>query len=51
MTGSRIGDAAESLIHCEIVQANDWAGWRFGLVTGLLRPAAGWEGGDLPSAA
>ena len=51
MTGSRIGDAPESLIHCEIVPADDWADWRFGPVTELLRPAMGWEGGDLPAAA
>ena len=31
-----------------MVPADDWAYWRFGPVSELLRPAAGWEGGDLP---
>ena len=51
LTGSRIGDAPERLIHCEAVPAEDWTGWRFGPVRELLRPAMGWEGGDLPAAA
>jgi len=48
MTFSRIGDGPERLLHCEVVPADDWADWRFGPVSDLLRPAAGWEGGDLP---
>ena len=48
LTFSRIGDAPERCCHCEVVPADDWADWRFGPVTDLLRPAAGWEGGDLP---
>lgn len=30
-----------------MVPADDWADWRFGPVSDLLRPAAGWEGSDL----
>ena len=31
-----------------MVPVDDWADWRFRPVNDLLRPAAGWEGGDLP---
>ena len=48
LTFSRIGDAPERCLHCEVVPADDWADWRFGPVSDLLRPAPGWEGGDLP---
>ena len=48
MTFSRIGDGPERCLHCEVVPADDWANWRFGPVSHLLRPAPGWEGGDLP---
>ena len=48
MTFSRIGDNPERCLHCELVPAEDWADWRFGPMSELLRPAAGWEGGDLP---
>ena len=48
MTFSRIGDAPERLLYCELVPADNWADWRFGPVSELLRPAPGWEGGDLP---
>jgi hypothetical protein len=48
MTFSRIGDAPERCLHCEVVPADDWADWRFGPVSDLLRPAPSWEGGDLP---
>ena len=48
MTFSRIGDGPERCLHCEVVPADDWADWRFGPVSELLRPAPGWEGGDLP---
>ena len=48
MTFSRIGDSPERCLHCEVVPADDWADWRFGPVSEKLRPAAGWEGGDLP---
>ena len=48
MTFSRIGDGPERCLHCEVVPADDWADWRFGPVSDLLRPAPGWEGGDLP---
>jgi len=51
MTFSRIGDAPERCLHCEVAPADDWADWRFGPVSELLRPAPGWEGGDLPVAA
>ena len=48
MTFSRIGDAPERCLHCEVVPADDWADWRFGPVCDLLHPTPGWEGGDLP---
>ena len=51
LTGSRIGDAPEALLHCELIPAENWADWRFGPVRELLRPAAGWEGGDTPPTA
>ena len=47
MTFSRIGDTPERCLHCEVVPADDWAAWRFGQVSDLLRLAPGWEGGDL----
>ncbi len=49
MTFSRIGDAPEALLHCEIMPADSWTDWRFGPVRELLRPTPGWEGGDLPA--
>ena len=48
MTFSRISDGPERCLNCEVVPADDWADWRFGPVSELLRSAAGWEGGDLP---
>ena len=51
MTFSRIGDAPECCLHCEVIPADDWAGWRFGPVREMLRPAPGWEGGDMPAMA
>jgi hypothetical protein len=48
MTVSRIGDAPEALLHCEVVPADSWTDWRFGPVREMLRAAPGWEGGDLP---
>ena len=48
MTFSRIGDGPECCLHCKVVPADDWAKWRFGPMSELLRPAAGWEGVDLP---
>ena len=51
MTFSRIGDLPERCLHCEVVPADDWSGWRFGPVSEMLRPAPGWEGGDLPARA
>ena len=29
MTFSRIGDAPERCLHCEVAPADDWANWRF----------------------
>ena len=48
MTFSRIGDGPKRCLHCEVVPADDWVDRRFGPVSDLLRPAIGWEGGDLP---
>lgn len=48
LTFSRIGDTPERLLHCQVVPADDWANWRFGPVSEMLRPAPGWEGGGLP---
>ena len=44
MTFSRIGDAPERCLHCEVVPADDWADCRFGPVSDLLRPAPGLGG-------
>ena len=48
LTFSRIGDTPERLLHCEMVPADDWADWRFGPVSEMMRSAPGWEGGGLP---
>ena len=51
LTFSRIGDAPERLLQCELKPAEAWSDWSFGPVSEMLRPAPGWEGGDLPVAA
>ena len=51
LTFSRIGDAPERLLHCELNPAEAGSDWSFGPVSEMLRPAAGWEGGNLPVAA
>ena len=51
LTFSRIGDAPERLLHSELKPAEAWSDWSFGPFSEMLRPAPGWEGGDLPVAA
>ena len=45
---TRMGDAPERLLYCEVPMEGDWQTWQSGPTQELLTPELDWEGADLP---
>jgi hypothetical protein len=45
---TRMGDAPERLLYCEVPMRGDWLTWQSGPTQELLAPERDWEGADLP---